>query len=55
MGSLLNRAGDQVTNHTEEAKVLNTFFASVFTGKTDLQEAQAHETRGKVWSKENYP
>lgn len=48
MGSLLNRAGDQVTNHTEETKVLNTFFASMFTDKADLQESQAHETRGKV-------
>lgn len=55
MGPLLNRAGDQVTNHTEEAKVLNAFFVSVFTDKTDLQESQAPEIKGKVCSKEDYP
>lgn len=48
MGPLLNRVGDQMTNHTEEAKVLNAFFVSVFTGKTDFQKSQAPETRGKV-------
>ena len=53
MGLLLNRAREQVTNHTEEAKVLNAFFASVFTDKTDLQESQSPETRGKDWSKED--
>lgn len=51
MGPLLNRAEDQVTNHTEEAKVLNAFFASVFTDKTDLQEPQAPEARGRSGAK----
>lgn len=54
-GPLLNRAGDQVSNHTEDAKVLNVFFTSVFTDTTDLQESHAPEIRGKVWSKEDYP
>lgn len=39
-------------NDTEKAKILTAFFDSVFTGKTSIQESQAPETRGKVWSKE---
>lgn len=31
--------------------MVSIFFASVFTGKTSLQEHQASETRGEVWSK----
>ena len=31
VGTLLNRAGKQVTNNASEAVVLNTFFAFVFT------------------------
>lgn len=34
----------------EKAKVLNAFFASVFTGKAGLQESQAPETSKKAWS-----
>ena len=30
-GPLLNRRGELVTNNTEKAEVLNTFFTSVFT------------------------
>ncbi|KAK4832613.1 LOW QUALITY PROTEIN: hypothetical protein QYF61_024594 [Mycteria americana] len=52
---LLNEAGDLVTNDTENAEILNAFFASVFTSKTSLQKSQAPETRRKVWSKENSP
>ena len=32
IGPLLNRAGKLVTNNADKAEVLNTFFASVFTG-----------------------
>jgi len=55
MGPLLKRAGYQMTNHTEAAKVLSAFFASDVTDKTGPQEPQTSETRGKVWSKEDYP
>lgn len=42
-------------NDMEKAKVLNAFFASVFTCKTGLQESQASETRGEAWSKKDIP
>lgn len=44
-----------VKENMERAEVLNAFFASSFTGKTSLQEPQALETRGKVWSKGDLP
>lgn len=37
----------------ENAKVLDAFFTSVFTGQTGLQDFQAPETSEKVWSKED--
>ena len=49
MGPLLNEGRDLVTNDIEKAMALNAFF----TSKTVLQESQAPETRGKVWSKED--
>lgn len=42
-GSLLNEAGDLVTQDIEKAEVLNSFFAPVFTSKSGLQESQAPE------------
>ena len=48
VGPLLNGAGALVTQDMEKAEVLNAAFASVFTGKTGLQESQAPETRGKM-------
>lgn len=48
----LNGAGDLMTNGMEKTKILNAAFISVFTGKTSIQESQAPETRGKVWSEE---
>ncbi|PKU32242.1 rna-directed dna polymerase from mobile element jockey- hypothetical protein [Limosa lapponica baueri] len=32
IGPMLNRAGKPVTNNADKAKVLNTFFVSIFTG-----------------------
>lgn len=45
----MNGAGQLVTRDLEKSKVLNVL-ASVFTGKTGLQEPQSPETTGKVWS-----
>lgn len=47
----LDIVGPLMTINTEKAKVLSTFFASVFTCKTNIQESQAPKTRGNVWSK----
>ena len=55
VGPLLNGARDLVTEDIEEAEVLNSFFASVFTSKTGFQESQATVTGGKIWSKGNVP
>lgn len=52
MNSLLNEAGQLVIKDMEKAAVISAFFALVFTGKISLQESQACENRGKVWSKE---
>lgn len=51
--TLLNEAGDFVTNDIESAEALNTFFNSVFTSNTSFQKSQVPETRRNVWSKEN--
>ncbi|KAK4828527.1 hypothetical protein QYF61_026949 [Mycteria americana] len=53
VGPLLKRAGNLVTQDME--KVLDPFFASIFTSKPGLQESQAPETTGKVWSKKDLP
>lgn len=45
VGLLQNGMGNVVPKDIEKAK---TFFTSVFTVNTDLQEFQAHETRDKV-------
>ena len=48
MDLLLNGAAELVANEMPKAKVLSAFFASVFTSKTGLQEAQTPQTRGTV-------
>ncbi|GAB0185935.1 mitochondrial enolase superfamily member 1 [Grus japonensis] len=55
VGPLLNEMGDLVTLNMEKAELLNAFFASVFTSKTELQESQVPENRGKGWSKQVVP
>jgi len=44
-----------VKEDMEKATVLSSFFASIFTGKTSLQESQPLKTTGKFWSKEDLP
>ena len=53
VGPLLNESGVLVIQHMVKAEVLRTFFASVFSSETGLQESQIPETRGKAWSKED--
>ncbi|PKU42857.1 rna-directed dna polymerase from mobile element jockey-like [Limosa lapponica baueri] len=55
VGPLHNEMDNLVTEDMEEAEVLNAFFASVFTSKTNLWESQVPETRRKGWSKEEVP
>jgi len=55
VGPLRSAVGVLVTKDTEKPKVLHATFSSVFTRKTTLQESQASETRGQVWSKEYLP
>lgn len=55
VGLLLNGAVALVMKDTEEAKLLNAFFTSVFAGKGSLQEHQASETKENIWSKEDSP
>lgn len=55
MSPLLNGVRNLTKNFTGKAEVLNAFFVSFITAKTGLQEAQATETKGKVWSKEDIP
>lgn len=44
---LQKKTGDLVTWDNEKAKVLNAFFASVFTSMTSLQGSQLSEARLK--------
>lgn len=53
VNSLLNRAGELVTEDREKPEVLSAFLPFVFTGKTDLQQPQGPENRGNVRSEED--
>ena len=55
MGSLRKETGDLVTWDTEEAEVLNDFFASVFTSKGSSHTSQVTEGKGRDWEKEEPP
>lgn len=39
VGSLLNEMGDLVTQDRKKVDILNTFFTSILTSKTSLQES----------------
>ena len=52
---LLNWHGDLVTKTMVQAEIFSAFFASIFTGKTILQESQVPDTMEKVWSKQDVP
>lgn len=54
MCSLLYRVGDLLTKDTKKSEVLNVFSASVFTGKTFIQESQVSGIEGKLWSEEDF-
>ncbi|GAB0209154.1 hypothetical protein GRJ2_003381100 [Grus japonensis] len=47
VGPLRNDTADLVTKDMEKAKVLNNFFASVFTGKRSSHTTQVTEGKGK--------
>ena len=44
-----------MTEGTEKAKLLNAFFASLFTVKAGPQASQSLEPREKAWKKEDLP
>lgn len=52
---MLNRAGALVAKDMEKDMIFKVFFTLVFTGKNCLQESQAPEIGGKVYSKEDLP
>ena len=53
VGLLLSELGALVTEDIEKVELLNTFFASVFTGKAGPWESQNLEII--VWGKEDFP
>ena len=53
MGPLQKETGDLVIRDTEKYDVLSELFASVFTGKGSSHTAQAAESKGKNWEKED--
>ncbi|PKU45830.1 rna-directed dna polymerase from mobile element jockey-like [Limosa lapponica baueri] len=55
VGPLLNEMGAMVLEDTEKAKLLNAFFASVFSAQTSPREPQNLEESEKVWTKEALP
>ncbi|PKU42647.1 rna-directed dna polymerase from mobile element jockey-like [Limosa lapponica baueri] len=55
VGPLQNEMAIQVMEDAEKAKLLNAFFASVFTAKADPLESQTLEVGERAWSKEDSP
>lgn len=54
MRLLLNEMSTLITVDTEKVDIWNTFFASVFTTKTDAWELQTPEVRERFWGMENF-
>lgn len=48
-------AGDLVTRDKKKSKIINVFSALVLTGKICLQESQASDNSGKVWTYDDLP
>lgn len=46
----MNETGKLVTEDREKAEAQNTFFASIFTSETCLQESHEPETKRKNWT-----
>ncbi|GAB0187540.1 mitochondrial enolase superfamily member 1 [Grus japonensis] len=55
MRTLCQQDGGSGDTEHGKPEVLNTFFASAFTIKINLQESQVPETKGKGWSKGDVP
>ncbi|KAJ7398555.1 rna-directed dna polymerase from mobile element jockey-like [Pitangus sulphuratus] len=53
MGLLLNQNG--ILEDTEKGKLLNSFFASVFTAEASPEESQTLEAKEECWRKEYFP
>lgn len=47
--------GHEGIRDMEKAEILNDFFALLFTGKASSHTAQATESKGKEWEKEDLP
>lgn len=55
VGLLLNPVSVLGMEDSEKVKLLNTFFASVFTAESSPQESQTLELRDVGWRKKNFP
>jgi len=55
VGPWLNEVGVLVTEDTEEAKLLNAFFASVFSAKAGPQESQSLEVGEEAYREDDFP
>ena len=54
VGLLLNEVDALVTEDTEKAELLSTFFTSVIIAKTAPWEFWTLQTRERVWGKEDF-
>lgn len=54
MGLLLNEVGALVTEDTEKAELLSTFFISVIIAETAPGESRTLQKRERIWGKEDF-